>query len=168
MVVVPTIEPEVAVIVLPLPAAVGVKVGKVLNTPAVNAAEVPVAPAVPPKVTVPANILGPLLQTLPLASLAVMLVKLLLTDVPAVAEAIVVGFMTNWLIAPGLTVAIEADPVAEPEVTVTVRLVPANVGVTLAPLNTPEVKAADVPVTPAVPPNVTVEPKLVTVWPPAS
>ena len=33
MVVVPTIKPEVAVIVLPLPATVGVKVGKVLNTP---------------------------------------------------------------------------------------------------------------------------------------
>ena len=33
-----------------------------------------------------------------------MLVKLPLTDEPAVAEAIVVGFITNWLIAPGLTV----------------------------------------------------------------
>ena len=66
MVVVPTMtQPQVAVIVLPLPAAVGVKVGKVVNTPAVNAAEVPVAPAVPPKVTVPVNALGPLLQTLP-------------------------------------------------------------------------------------------------------
>ena len=48
MVVVPTTEPEVAVIVLPLPATVGVKVGNVFNTPAVNAAEVPEAPAVPP------------------------------------------------------------------------------------------------------------------------
>jgi hypothetical protein len=95
MVVVPTTEPEVAVIVLPLPAVVGVKVGKMFNTPAVNAAEVPVAPAVPPKVTVPVNALGPLLQVLPLASFAVMLVKLLLTDVPAVAELIVVGFITN-------------------------------------------------------------------------
>ena len=95
MVVVPTTEPEVAVIVLPLPADVGVKVGKVFNTPAVNAAEVPVAPAVPPKVTVPVKALGPLLQTLPLASFAMMLVKLPLTDVPAVAEAIVAGFITN-------------------------------------------------------------------------
>jgi hypothetical protein len=65
MVVVPTTDPEVAVIVKPLPADVGVKVGKVLNTPAVNAAEVPVAPAVPPNVTVPVNALGPLLHTLP-------------------------------------------------------------------------------------------------------
>ena len=104
MVVVPTTTPEVAVIVL-LPADVGVKVGKVFNTPAVKAAEVPVAPAVPPKVTVPVNTLGPLLHVLPLASFAVMLVKLPLTDVPAVAEAIVVGFITNWLIAPGLTVS---------------------------------------------------------------
>jgi len=95
IVVVPTTEPEVAVIVLLLPADVGVKVGKVVNTPAVNATEVPVAPAVPPKVTVPVNALGPLLQTLPLASSAVMLTKLPLTGVPAVAEAIVAGFITN-------------------------------------------------------------------------
>jgi hypothetical protein len=95
MVVVPTTNPEVAVIVKPLPASVGVKVGNVFKTPALNAAEVPVAPAVPPKVTVPVNALGPLLQTFPLASFAVMLRKLPLTDVPAVAEAIVVGFTTN-------------------------------------------------------------------------
>jgi hypothetical protein len=95
MVVVPTTDPEVAVIVKPLPAKVGVKVGKVVNTPAVNATEVPVAPAVPPNVTVPVNALGPLLQTLPLASFAVMLPKLPLIDVPTVAEAIVVGFITN-------------------------------------------------------------------------
>jgi hypothetical protein len=62
---VPTIAPLVAVTVLLLPAEVGVKTGKVLNTPAVNAVEVPVAPAVPPKATVPVNALGPLLQTLP-------------------------------------------------------------------------------------------------------
>jgi hypothetical protein len=59
-----------------------------------------------------------------------------------------------------------AEPVwPDPSFTVTVKLLPATVGVTLAPLNTPEVNAADVPVTPAVPPNVTVEPKLVTVLP---
>ena len=34
-----------------------------------------------------------------------MLTKLPLTDEPAVAEAIVVGFITNWLTAPGLTVS---------------------------------------------------------------
>jgi hypothetical protein len=84
---------------LPLPADVGVNVGKALNTPAVNATEVPDAPAVPAKLTVPVNTLGPLLHTLPWASSAVMLVKL--TGVPAVAEAIVVGFITNWLTAPG-------------------------------------------------------------------
>ncbi|MCX6896374.1 MAG: hypothetical protein NTZ16_12930, partial [Verrucomicrobia bacterium] len=84
-----------------LPAEVGVNVGNVVNTPAVKAAEVPVAPAVPPKVTVPVNELGPVLQVLPLESLAVMLVKL--TAVPAVADVIVAGFITNWLMAPGFT-----------------------------------------------------------------
>ena len=94
IVVVPTIGPVVvAVIVLPLPATVGVKVGKVLYTPAVNATDVPVTPAVPPKVTVPVNTFGPLSHTLPLASFAVMLVRL--TAVPAVAELIVAGFITN-------------------------------------------------------------------------
>jgi hypothetical protein len=47
--------------------------------------------------------------------------------------------------------------------TVTVKLLPATVAVTLALLNTPEVNDPDVPVTPAVPPNVTVPLKLVTV-----
>lgn len=56
-----------------------------------------------------------------------------------------------------------ADPVADPLVTVTVKLVPSTVAVTLALLSTPAVNAADVPVTPAVPPYVTVEVKLVTV-----
>jgi ABC-type polysaccharide/polyol phosphate export permease len=61
-------------------------------------------------------------------------------------------------------VAIVAEPVwPDPSFTVTVRLLPALVGVTLALLNTPAVNAADVPVTPAVPPNVTVDMKLVTV-----
>ena len=85
MVVVPTTAPEVAVIVKPLPAIVGVKVGNVVNTPAEKLPEVPEAPAVPPKVTAPVNALGPLLHTLPLASFAVMLTKLPLTDVPAAA-----------------------------------------------------------------------------------
>ena len=97
----PTAAPEVAVIVLPLPATVGVKVGKTVNTPALNAAEVPVAPAVPPKVTVPVNVLGPLLQILLLASSAVILVKLPLIDEPTVAVVITVGFIKNWLTAPG-------------------------------------------------------------------
>ena len=95
MVVVPTTAPEVAVMVLPLPAVVGVSVGNVLKTPAANAAEVPVAPAVPAKLTVPVNAFGPVLRVLPLASFAVMLTKLPLTDVPVVAEAIVVGFITS-------------------------------------------------------------------------
>ena len=62
-----------------------------------------------------------------------------------------------------LTVAIVAVPVCpDPSLTVTVKLLPANVGVTLALFSTPLLNAADVPVTPAVPPNVTVPPKLVT------
>jgi hypothetical protein len=65
IVVVPTTEPEVAVMVLLLPATVGVKVGKLVNTPAEKLAEVLVALAVPPKVTVPVKTFGPLLQTLP-------------------------------------------------------------------------------------------------------
>jgi hypothetical protein len=65
IIVVPTTEPLVAVIVLLVPTTVGVNVGNVLNTPAVNAVEVFVAPAVPPKVTVPVNSLGPLLHGLP-------------------------------------------------------------------------------------------------------
>jgi hypothetical protein len=64
---------------------------------------------------------------------------------------------------PELIVAIVAEPVADPFVTVTVKLLPSTVAVTLALLNTPAVNAADVPVTPAVPPYVTVEVKLVTV-----
>ena len=101
-----------------------------------NAAEVPVAPAVPPKVTVLLKSLAPLLHTLPLASSAVMLVKL--TGVPAVAELIVVGFITNWLSAPGLTVVMVVVPTIEPEVAVTVLLLPAAVGVKVGKvLNTP-------------------------------
>ena len=103
---VPVTEPEVAVMVLPLPAVVGVSVGNVLKTPAVNAAEVPVAPAVPAKLTVPVNAFGPELKVLPLASFAVMLTKLPVTEVPAVAEAIVVGLITNWARTPGLMVVI--------------------------------------------------------------
>src|ERR1041385_5859517 len=155
MVVVPTTDPDVAVIVLPLPATVGIKLGNVLNTPAVNPTDVPVAPAVPPNVTVPVNAFGPVLHTLPLTSSAVMLMKLLLTDVPTVADAIVVGFITNWLITPGLIVAIVAVPVLLPDpagpVTTNVRPLPATVGVTLPALNTPDVNVADVPVIPAVP-----------------
>ena len=92
---VPVTKPEVAVMVLLLPEFVGVKVGNVLKTPAVNAAEVPVAPVVPAKLTVPVNAFGPVLRVLPLASLAVMLTKLPLMSEPAVAEAIVVGFITS-------------------------------------------------------------------------
>jgi hypothetical protein len=59
---------------------------------------------------------------------------------------------TNFVAAPGLIVVMVDEPVADPLVTVTVRLLPAAVGVTLALLNTPAVNAVDVPVTPAVPP----------------
>ena len=120
------------------------------------------APAVPPNVTVPLKSFGPLLQTLPLASFAVMLVKLPLTDVPAVAELIVVGFITNWLITPGLTSKV-AVPVLPDPVIIKVLLLPAVIGVTLTPVNWPAVKAAEVPVIPAVPLYVTVPMKLVTV-----
>ena len=48
-------------------------------------------------------------------------------------------------------------------VTTKVLLAPAVVGVTLTPLNTPKVKAADVPVIPAVPLYATVEAKFVAV-----
>ena len=111
MVVVPTTAPEVAVIVLPLPEVVGVSVGNVDNTPAVKAAEVPVAPAVPAKATVPVKAFGPVLRVLPLASFAVMLTKLPVTDVPAVAETMVVGFITSEASTPGFTVAILVVPV---------------------------------------------------------
>ena len=88
----------------------------------------------------------------------------------AVMEA-VAGLMVEWaaLAAPGLMVLIVADPVwLEPSVTVTVKLLPATVGVTLALFSTPDVKVPDVPVAPAVPPKVTVLPKLVAVLLPAS
>ena len=111
MVVVPTTAPDVAVMVLPEPAAVGVRAGNALSTPAVNAAEVPVAPAVPAKATVPVKTFGPELRTLPLASFAVMLTMLPLIDAPAVADAIVVGFITSEANAPGFTVVIVAEPV---------------------------------------------------------
>ena len=71
---------------------------------------------------------------------------------------------TSWVAAPALTVAMAAEPVSpSPSLTVTVKLFPATVGVTLKPLNTPEVNGPDEPVTPAVPPNVTGPVKLVTV-----
>src|SRR5665213_1876943 len=107
----PTTAPDVAVIVLLLPDVVGVSVGNVLSTPAVNAAEVPVTPAVPPKLTVPVKTFGPELSVLPLASLAVMLTMLPLTDAPAVAEAIVVGLITSCARAPGFTVVMLVVPV---------------------------------------------------------
>ena len=146
MVVVLTTEPEVAVIVLLLPAAVGVRVGKVLNTPALNAAEVPEAPAVPPNVTIPVNVLGPLLQMLPLASSAVILVKLLLTDEPAVAAVIVVGFIISWLIVPGLMVTLPDVPVyplvAEVAVKLPVAAFPVYFNASAVRFATPEVKSA--------------------------
>ena len=149
---------------MPEPAVVGVKVGNVLRTPAVKAAEVPVAPAVPAKLTVPVKAFGPELRTLPLASLAVMLTMLPLTEAPAVAEAIVVGFITKDASTPGFTVVMVAVPLwLEPSSTVTVRELPATVGVTLTLERTPAVNAADVPVTPAVPLKVTVPVNEVTV-----
>jgi hypothetical protein len=105
IVVEPEAEPEVVVIVSLLPAVFGVTLG-LLNTPAVNAAEVPVTPAVPPYVTVPVNTLGPLLHTLPPESSAVMLVRE--SAMPAVAEVMVAGAITNWLTKPGLTVSVVA------------------------------------------------------------
>ena len=60
--------------------------------------------------------------------------------------------------------AIVAEPVwPDPSFTVTVNPLPATTAVTLALFNTPPLKVPDVPVTPAVPPNVTVPEKLVTV-----
>src|SRR5665213_1774365 len=107
----PTTAPDVAVIVLLLPDVVGVSAGNVLRTPAVNAAEVPVTPAVPPKLTVPVKTFGPELSVLPLASLAVTLTMLLLMEAPAVAEAIVVGFITKDASTPGFTVVMLVMPV---------------------------------------------------------
>ena len=54
-------------------------------------------------------------------------------------------------------------PVLPDPVTTKLRLVPATVGVTLTPVNWPDVKEVDVPVIPAVPLYVTVPVKLVTV-----
>jgi hypothetical protein len=83
-----------------------------------------------------------------------MLVKLLLVSVPTVAEMIFVGFITNWAIGPGWTSKVFAVPVGDPPVKVAVKVkpLPAAVGVTLTPLNTPDEKVTDVPVMPAVPP----------------
>ena len=108
---VPTTMPDVAVMVLLEPAVVGVSAGKLLSTPAVNAADVPLAPAVPPKLTVPVNTFGPELSVLPLASFAVMLTKLPLMSEPAVAEAMVEGFITRDAKAPGFTVVMVWLPV---------------------------------------------------------
>ena len=164
IVVVPTTAPDVAVIVLLEPETVGVRAGNALSTPAVNAAEVPVAPAVPAKATVPVKTFGPELRTLPLASFAVMLTMLPLMDAPAVADAIVVGLITKDASTPGFTVVMVAEPVwLEPSSTVTVSDEPATVGVTLTLERTPAVNAAEVPVTPAVPPKATVPVKPVAV-----
>jgi hypothetical protein len=71
--------------------------------------------------------------------------------------------ITSLLAAAGLIVAMVAVPVLADPVTMKVLPLPATVGVTLTPLNTPDVKLADVPVIPAVPLYATVETKLVTV-----
>ena len=73
----------------------------------------------------------------------------------------------NFVAMPALTVKVIVPVLPEP-VTTNVRLVPAIVGVTLAPVNWPDVNAADVPEIPAVPLYVTVPVKLVTVLLPAS
>ncbi len=65
--------------------------------------------------------------------------------------------------APGLMVAIVAVPVLVEPVTTNVSEVPETVGVTLTPESTPAVKAAEVPVIPAVPLYVTDDTKLVAV-----
>ena len=62
-----------------------------------------------------------------------------------------------------MIVAIVAVPILVAPVTMKVKLLPATVGVTLRPLKTPAVNAADVPVIPAVPLYATVLVKLVTV-----
>ena len=86
-----------------------------------------------------------------------------LNAVPAVPVLGTVVY-ASFVASPGLTVVIVAEPVwPDPSFTVTVKLLPATVGVTLALLNTPAVNAGDVPVTPAVPPYVTVEVKPVAV-----
>ena len=54
-------------------------------------------------------------------------------------------------------------PVLPDPVTMKVRALPTAEGVTLTPVNRPALKAADVPVIPAVPLYVTVPVKLVTV-----
>ena len=59
------------------------------------------------------------------------------------------------VIAPGGVIAVTskvAEPVLPEFETVNVLLLPATVGVTLTPVNTPAVNAAEVPVMPAVPP----------------
>jgi hypothetical protein len=112
---------------------------------------------VPPKVTVDAK-LGTVLL---FKSCAVMVV--MLKAVPAVCGE-EMAEIAKWFSAPGLMVAIVAEPVwPEPSFTVTVRFVPATVAVTLAPLSTPEVNAPEVPLVPEVPPKVTVDAKLGTV-----
>ena len=56
----------------------------------------------------------------------------------------------KWSSAPALTVKVLV-PVLEDPVTIKVMPVPAVIGVTVTPVSTPEVKAAEVPVMPAVP-----------------
>ena len=79
-----------------------------------------------------------------------MLVPLAIVKLPAPAVAVT-------------PVQVPVLPAVCASFTVTVSPLPATVGVTLALLNTPELNVPDGPVTPAVPPNVTVPPKLVTV-----
>ena len=81
--------------------------------------------------------------------------------VPAVC-GVAIAEIAKWSSAPGLTSKVWV-PVAVPRVTVKVLPLPAVRGVTLTLFNTPDAKLADVPVMPAVPPNVTVLMKLVKV-----
>ena len=56
----------------------------------------------------------------------------------------------NFDAVPAFTVKVAVPVIAEP-VTTNVKLLPATIGVTLTPVNTPAVNAAEVPVIPVVP-----------------
>ena len=85
---------------------------------------------------------------LPLASCAVRVF------VPVKVTPVVCGLVilnANLLITPGFTSKVLV-PVLVPPVTVNVILLPDIVGVTVTPVNSPEVNTVEVPVIPAVPP----------------
>jgi hypothetical protein len=142
----------VAVIVTNAPDLVSVMLSPVrtpdVKSPDVNGVTVPPAPS---SVSVKSTVLPA-----PLKLVTVLLFKscaVIVGPVKAVPAVCVTGVVTaKWCNAPGFTSKV-AVPIllGDPPVTMNVLLLPATVGVTLTPLNTPDEKSPDEPVIPAVP-----------------